>query len=47
MTVLDEAKKLKNRLFINTYITVDFIRTNLQNIIQEIGLGSFEIRDST
>ena len=27
MTVLDEAEKLENRLFINLYITVESIKT--------------------
>ena len=27
MTVSDEAEKLENRSLINTYITVDFIKT--------------------
>ena len=47
-TVLDEAKKEENRLFIKTSITGEFIKNYLQNIIfKKQGLGYVEISGPT
>jgi len=47
MTVSDEAEKLENRSLINTYITVDFIKTIYEISFKKKGLDHVEIRGPT
>ena len=47
MTVSDEAEKLENRLFINTYITVNFIKTIYEMSFKKLGWDHVEIPGPT
>ena len=47
MTVSDEAEKLENRSLINTYITVDFIKTIYEISFKKQGEDHVEVQGPT